>query len=292
MAINSNELKKALKILSENPGKIEAEKNKYNARLAEIKAEEAKGIWSPNAIKEKRATALADRDRVCHALAHSMRSALEIVKANNNYDAVAIDLDNKKLQTALSMVSLMGEKMTYNDQLGLASQFRGDPAALRVLETAFAKNGQKWAASNARDLQKTISPQAIDEMETVLNFHDYAETQGRLDFPIERAYWTKGEFGRQADRMGYDLDGVSDPYALALDMQLDRLKEQELTISEDDPIEAAKARASIAAQRYKIANAQKEIGEAKAKGNDPGEVFNRAMRSIENHAANSQGAGE
>ena len=64
----------------------------------------------------------------------------------------------------------------------------------------------------------------------------YAETQGRLDFPIERAYWTKGEFGRQADRMGYDLDGVSDPYALALDMQMDRLKEQELTVTEDDAL--------------------------------------------------------
>jgi hypothetical protein len=50
MALNHTELKKALKILSENPSKIEFAKQKYNDRMKEIRAEEAKGIWSPKAI--------------------------------------------------------------------------------------------------------------------------------------------------------------------------------------------------------------------------------------------------
>lgn len=282
MAIDNKRLAESLKILAENPGKIEAEKRKYNDRMAEIKAEEAKGIWSPNAIKEKRARALEDRDRVCHALAHSMRSALDTVKANNDYSSVTIDLDNKKLQTALSMVSLMGEKMTYNDQLGVLAQFRGDPASLRVLEAAFAKNGQDWAAKNAREMQKTISEQAINEMSVVLTFHEYAEQRGRFDFPIEKARWTRGEFGKQAERMGFDIDGVSDPFLLAIDMTMDSLEEQDsANMEESDPVKATQARAKITAQRLKLAAAKQEIANAAKTGKDPAEIFNRALSTVE-----------
>ncbi len=177
-----------------------------------------------------------------------------------------------------------------NDQLGIVSQFCGDPASLRVLEAAFSKNGQEWAAKNAHNLQKTISNQAVAEMQTVLDFHDYAESKGEFSFPIEKAHWTKNEFGRQASRLGYDLDELSDAYSLCLDMQMDGLNEQGMTINENDPIKAAKERATISAQKYKIAQAKQEIAQAKASGKDPAEMFNKAMKSIENHANNSANA--
>lgn len=279
--MNHAEMKKALKILSENPVKIEEAKDRYKTRMAEIKAEEAKGIWAPNTIKEWRSKALADRDRVCHTLAHAMRPALDYVKEHNDFTAEAISLDNSKLQNALSMIGLMGKRMTYTDQAGLISQFAGDPASLRVLEAAFSKNGQEWAAKNAREMQKPISQNAIAEMEQVLAFHDYYEERGELSFPLERAFWSKSEFGKLADRFGYDLAGVPDPYILALDTTLDGLEEQRMHIDEADPEQAAKTRAYIDAQRYKVAKAKREIEEAKAKGTDPGEAFNTAMRSVE-----------
>lgn len=281
MSINHVELKKALKILAENPGKIAEAKKKYSDRLAEIKAEEAKGIWSPNAIREKQEKALADRDRICHTLAHSMRIALDYVKENNNYEAEAIDLGNTKLQSALNMISLMGKRLTYSDQVGLVSQFRGDPSSLRVLEAAFAKNGNDWAAKNAREMAKPISQQALDDMDQVLSFHDYYEAQGRLEFPIEKAFWTKGEFSKLADRFGYDLDGVPDSFLLALETTLSDLEEQRMNIPQEDPEQAAKTMAYIDTQRYKVALAKRDVESAKAKGADASEAFNKAMQSVE-----------
>lgn len=285
MAIDNKKLAESLKILAQNPGKIKAQQNLYKDRLAEIRRKEETGNYARNNLEREKAKALESRDRICHSLAHSMREALNYVSQNNDYSVHAIDLDNKKLQTALSMVSLMGGKMSFSDQAGLLSQFKGDPASLRVLEAAFQKEGQAWAAKTAKDMQKPVSEQAIREMSEVLSFSEYAEAQGRLDFPIERAYWTQGEFQKTADRLGLNLDDVADPFTLALDMTMDRLKEEEMTMTEEDPEAAAAARARIAAQKYKIALAKSDIAKAAETGEDPAAIFNKGMIAAENAAA-------
>lgn len=282
MAINHKELSKALKILSENPTKIEEAKKRYNEKLSEIQSKELSGHWSPVAIKEMKERARSERNSVCNALTHSMRAALNIVKDNNNYESDGINLSDAKLQTALSMVSLMGKNMSYVDQVGVLNQFRGQPAALRVLQSAFERNGQAWAAGNAKELQKPISQQAIDEMNTVLAFAEYAESKGEFSFPIEKAYWTKGEFGRQADRLGYDLSAEADPYDFALDLTLNNLEERKRqTLSEADPSQAKRAQAHIDAMRYRVEIAKRELANAKANGTDKATVFEKAMKSLE-----------
>lgn len=282
MSINHKELAKALSVLASTPGKIAEEKAKYEQRLAEIKAKEATGNWSPNTIRSEKEKALADRDRVCHALARSMRPALETVKANNNLAAEPLDIHDQKIQNVTNVISLMGKSLTYTDQISMLESFRGNPAALRFIQSAFKKNGMNYAAEQAGEMMRPISDRAISEMNEVLAFHDHYERKGTFSFPIERARWTKDEFARQYDRLGYNPDTKADPYSFALDEAMSGLKEREFEVlSEADPEQAAKAKAWIAAKKLKIAAAQHDIAEAKSKGGDAAKAFNQAMKSVE-----------
>ncbi len=272
-------MKKALKILADNPGKIEAAQEKYKTRLAEIKAEEVKRIWSPRAIDEMRAKAADERNRTCRVLVDAIESSLATVKGNNSFEDCSLNLDDPKLNNALRILELTGGNMSYSDQANLVAQFAGDFAGLRVLEGAFKKNHMVWAAKSAHELQKPVSDQAVSEMEQVCAFFDYADANNRFDWPMGRARWTHPQFAEAAKRYGYDMDGEDDAYALSLDVTMRMLDERkDETLIEEDPEKAAKARAYLDAQRMKIKLAQAEIKNAKEKGTDPGEVFNRAMR--------------
>lgn len=282
MGINHKDNSKALSVLMSAPGKIAEAQEKCRQQLAEIDAEERKGIWGKVTLDKRRQEARAERDRVCHALAHSMRPALETVKANNNLADEPLNIHDPKIQNAVNVISLMGKNLTFTDQISMLESFRGNPAALRFIQSAFKKNGLTYAAEQAGEMMKPISNQALAEMEEVLAFHDFAEAQGRLDFPIERAAWTKSEFGRQYDRMGYNPETKADPYSYALEEAMNGLKEQEFdALSEADPEQAAKAKAWIAAQKLKIAVAQRDVAKAKESGGDVAEAFNRAMKAVE-----------
>lgn len=289
MAINHKELSKALSVLASAPGKIADAQAKCRDRLAEIDAEERKGIWGKVTLDKRREEAYADRDRVCHALAHSMRPALETVKANNSLADEPLDINDPKIQNAVNVISLMGKSLTYTDQISMLESNRGNPAALRFLQSAFKKNGMSYAADQAGEMMRPISSRAIEEMSEVLAFHDYAEKQGRLDFPIERARWTKSEFQRQYDRLGYNPDTKADPYSYALDEAMSGLKEREFdTLAEADPEQAAKTKARIDAQKLKIALAQRDVAKAKESGGDVAEAFNKAMKAVESAEANAE----
>lgn len=291
MSIDRKELSKALHILNDSPNKIADAEAKCRATLAEIKKREATGDWAVNTLKAERERAFAERNRVCHALAHSMRAALETVKANNNLAEQTLDINSPKIQNAVNVLSLMGKNLTYADAASMLEGFRGDPAALRFIKSAFEKQGLNYAAKQAASMMRSVSSQAIQDMETVLDFSDYAEAKGEWNFPIERAMWSKGEFADMIGRMGYDGDNAPDPYAFALDVAMQDIREEEMspTISEDeDPVAAATERARIQAQKYKIANAQREVANARANGKDPAEVFNKAMSAIENATAKTQ----
>jgi hypothetical protein len=285
MSINHDELKKALRILTETPGKIAAAEETYKTTMAEIKRREATGDWSLNAIRAEKERATKDRDRVCHALAHAMRPALETVKANNNLADEPLNITDARLQNAVSVMSLMGKNLSYADQVSLLETFRGDPANLRFIKSAFEKNGLTYAARQADSMMKSISAQALNEMETVLDFHDYAESQGRYEFPIEKAFWTKGEYQRQYERMGYS--DATDPYAYALDLEMENVREREMFPQFDrnsDPEAAARERAEISAMKYKIAKAQRDVANAHSTGQDATAIFNDAIRSLESRA--------
>ena len=281
MSINHKELSKALSVLASAPGKIAEAQEKCRQQIAAVDAKD-KNLWAPATLERERAAAREERDRVCHALARSMRPALETVKANNSLADEPLDINDPKIQNAINVISLMGKNLTYTDQISMLESFRGNPAALRFIQSAFKKNGMSYAAEQAGEMMKPVSSRAIEEMSEVLAFHDYAEIQGRLDFPIERARWTKGEFQRQYDRLGYNPDTKADPYSYALDEAMNGLKEREFdALSEADPEQAAKAKAWIAAQKLKIAVAQRDVAKAKESGGDVAEAFNKAMKAVE-----------
>lgn len=288
MSINHKELSKALSVLASAPGKIAEAQEKCRQQIAAVDAKD-KNLWAPATLERERAAAREERDRVCHALARSMRPALETVKANNSLADEPLDIHDPKIQNAINVISLMGKNLTYTDQISMLESFRGNPAALRFIQSAFKKNGMSYAAEQAGEMMRPISSRAIEEMSEVLAFHDYAEMQGRLDFPIERAMWTKGEFGRQYDRMGYNPDTKADPYSYALDEAMNGLKEREFdNLSEADPEQAAKTKAWIAAQKLKIALAQRDVAKAKESGGDVAEAFNKAMKAVESAEANAE----
>ena len=159
--IDHKDLAKALRVLAESPKKIAEAETKCKAALAEIKERERSGNWSPNAIKRDRDAAYAERDRVCHTLAHSMRSALETVKANNGLAEQPLDINNPKIQNAVRVMSLLGKNMTYADQASILETFRGDPASLRFVKSAFENCGLPYAAKQAADMMKPISVQHL-----------------------------------------------------------------------------------------------------------------------------------
>lgn len=269
MAINHKEFSRSLSVIVENPKKIAEAENKYKATLAEIQEKERKGDWSPNAIKRMKDEAISERNRVCHTLAHGMRDALEIVKRNNDLKSESLDINSVKVQNAVNILSLMGKKLTPADQASMLESFRGDPASLRFLESAFEKNNLPYAAKAAKEMYKGISEQALSDMKTVLDFHDYAESQGRYDFPIEKATWTRSEFERMRDRMGYEPSNA-DPFLAAID---------------DAANAFASETADMNAQDFYKYLAQQAKAEIYRDGKNGADVLNRLVQDMELKAA-------
>lgn len=290
MAFDRKKMTHHLNILDTTPKEISRQQQIYRDTLAAIDAEEKKGIWGKVTLDKRREEARAERDRTCHALAHRMRESLNYVAENNNYgDTETINFEDPKLQSALRTIDYMGKDLSYADQLSILNRFRGDVGALRVIEKAFAKNGL-YMKSAAKELQKTIPERALKEMSEVLAFHDYAEMQGRFDFPIERATWTKGEFAKQLERLSLDTTDAADPYSAVLDAAADQIRaDRDAAIFSDmDDTQKALEKAKYEAQLYKLQHAQKEMKEAQARGDNPATVLNRELAKLETAPAAAQ----
>lgn len=269
MSIDHKALSRALNTLTKNPKQIKEAEERCKTVLAEIKSKEASGNWSPNSLKKMREDAIAERNRVCHALAHSMRDALQVVKDNNSFATESLDINSPAIQNAINVLSLMGKNLTYADQASMLESFRGDPAALRFLQSAFEKNGLKFAAKQAKEMYKGISDYAIQQMDEVLAFHDYYEKIGQFSFPIERATWTKGEFQEALTRMGYETT-TADPFIAAID----DVANSYVSETEDKN-----------AQGFYKYLAQEAKAEIYRDGKDGAEVFNRVVQDMELKAA-------
>lgn len=287
MAYDRKEMTYHLNILHATPNEISRQQQICRDRLAEIDAEERKGIWGKVTLNKRREEARAERDRVCHGLAHRMRDSLEYVKAHNNFsDTETIDFENPKLQSALKTIDYMGKDLSFADQAAILNKFRGDIGALRVIEKAFAKNGL-YMKTAAKELQRTIPQQAIDEMSYVLGAHDWAEKNGRFEFPIEKAYWTKGEFGKQLERLSLDPADAEDPYSAVLDVAAESIRSDydEIQFSNAGDEEKAMAKAKADAQLLRLNLAKREMKEAQARGENPATVLNRELSKIETASA-------
>ena len=271
--IDHTSLKKALKTLDSAPREVERAKEKYQKTLEDIRAEEAKGIWSPNNIRDRREKAKAERDRVIKGLTDSMKTALEVVKANNDYENTELNLDNPKLALAFNIINSTGKNLSYRQQVNLLNQFRGDPASLHVIEDAFKKHGL-YFASLAHEMSKPISNEAIHDMEMVFAYADYDAGKGIIDLPMDKARWTKNQFAEQAQRLGYDISNESDPYEYAL-AEMKRKLENDYFFSE-----SKEEKVIASAQSMAVDAAMSEITEAKKSGSDEADIFNKAIARI------------
>lgn len=290
MAFDRKKMTHHLNILDATPKEISRQQQIYRDTLAAIDAEEKKGIWGKVTLDKRREEARAERDRTCHALAHRMRESLNYVAENNNYgDTETINFEDPKLQSALRTIDYMGKDLSYADQMSIINKFRGDVGALRVIEKAFAKNGL-YMKSAAKELQKPIPTQAIKEMSEVLAYHDYHEGKGEWSFPIEKATWTKGEFGKQLERLSLDTTDAADPYSAVLDAAADQIRaDRDAAIFSDmDDTQKALEKAKYEAQLYKLQHAQKEMKEAQARGDNPATVLNRELAKLETAPAAAQ----
>ena len=114
MSIDHRSLRQALRTLDEAPKKITQAKRQYSADLEEIRKLERSGNYSPNYIAKAKADAKEKRDRAVKTLAESMKPALNVVRANNDYSTAELDLNNPKLQTALNIINGQGKNLAHN----------------------------------------------------------------------------------------------------------------------------------------------------------------------------------
>ena len=289
MAYDKKEMARNLKLLATTPKEIERQQQIYRDKLTEIKAEEARGIWGKVTLDKRREDARAERDRTCHALAKRMRPALEYVAAANDFaQNETINFSDPKLKDALRTIDYMGKDLSPADQAAMLSSFAGDIGALRVLEKAFTKNGLAMKSA-AHEMQKPIPQQAIKELGEVLAFHDYAETQGRFDFPMERARWTHSAFQKQLDKLNLAdfADDTADPYNAVLDAMADNIRASMYEVDHMDTTDELKQleKARQQSQLWKIQNAQKEMRDAQARGDNPASVLNRELAKFDAPAA-------
>lgn len=290
MAFDKAKMARSLKILATTPAEIERQQKVYREKLAEIKAEEAKGIWGRVTLDNRRKEATADRNRTCNALTRQMREALNFVAENNAYsESETIDFENRKLQDALRTVEYMGDSLSYADQAAILNLFKGDVGALRVLEKAYAKN-KLYLKDAAHEMQKAIPDEAIRQMDEVLSFAAYAEAKGEFNFPIDRAIWTKGAFQKQLDRLGLNSD--ADVYDAVLDALADKIREGEGVVNEtmteeEKQLESARQQAQL----WKLTTIKQELKNAQQNGDNPAAVLNRVLAKFEGDNAINHGAG-
>ena len=277
MAINKKALGSALRVLDESPKKISAAKEKYRQDLNAIREKERSGNYSPNYITTAKQAAKQEHDRAIKTLVDGMKSAYNTVVANNDYTAEEINLDDKRLQTALSIVNTQGKNLPHNLQIKLLTQFRGDFGALSVLEGAYKAHGL-YFANMAREMQTPIKESALHDMKLAFAYYDYdLESKGIVNFDENKIMWSKGAYAAQAERLGLDLAGEENSYLYALH-ELKRQLDNETFSGANDSIRAQ----SISSSRsWAIESAAHELANAKATGKNESEIFNSAIKHLE-----------
>lgn len=273
---NHNAIKSSLKIMMEVPDSIKRAQDNYKVKLGEIKSRESTGRWSPNAIAADKGRAKEDYDRIVSRLMGQMKSAVETLNENNSFEGEAFDFSDPKFQSAISFMQLMGKDMTPVDQINMLENFRGNPGALNALGAAMKKN-HLFFADRAKEMTKTLPAEALNDAAYVVGKYEYC---GEADF--SRMRWSKGEFAKMAERMGYDMGDAPDPYLSALMDARDAL-----AMSGDMGGDAHSS-----AARLKLDKAIRDINTARATGEGSvEEIFSNAIRHMEMLTAGGQGVG-
>jgi len=199
----------AVKTLDAGPKKIAAARAEYAE--ADKYMQEHKRIYSQIAQENYYKTAQAKRDTAIKGEVAKIAKALETVREYRTFPGEAIDLSSTKLMNALTVINTMGKKLRPDEQLSIAQQFVGEPAALHFLGELYRKNGLFYA-DHLDAMAKPISETAIENLEYCVGAYE-----GLGKWPFEdRCYWTANEFAQAATRYGFDVADGKDVYVEAL----------------------------------------------------------------------------
>ena len=201
------QLKSAVKTLDAGPRKIAKAREEY--RTADEYMQQHKRIYSQAAQENYYKTAQAKRDSAINAEVAKMQKAIETVRAFHGYPGEAIDLGSVKLQNALNIINALGRKLRPDEQLSIAQQFTGQPAALHFLADLYRQKGYYYA-DYVDSMAAPINETALENIEYACN-----SWEGLHKWPEEKLYWTQTAFADAAARLGFDAE-ETDPYIAAL----------------------------------------------------------------------------
>ena len=245
----------ALQTLDKGPKEIAAAQQQYKADQQHIREMEAKGIWAPVAVQRMKDQAKEKLDTATRKGVDKMRSALDTVRAEQN-SREKVDINSARIQNLINTVNTMGKDLSYDMQIDIIDNFKGDTAGLQFVHDLFKRKGLH-TADYAKSLTKGVSGQALENMQYAISKYDYF---GEWD--NSKNYWTGGEFAQAHER--FAADGSEDPYIEAL-KAIKRENKDDAAIQEG------------------IANALIEIAKGKETGEivDTATVFRNALADLE-----------
>lgn len=201
--------KSAVKTLDAAPRRIAQARAEYAE--ADKYMQEHKRTYSEVGQENYYKTAQAKRDTVIKGEVAKIAKALETVRKYRTFPGEAIDLSSTKLMNALTVINTMGKKLRPDEQLSIAQQFTGEPAALHFLGELYRKNGLFYA-DHLDEMAKPISETAIENLEYCVGAYE-----GLGKWPFEdKCYWTQNAFAEAASRYGFDVADGKDAYVEAL----------------------------------------------------------------------------
>lgn len=199
----------AVKTLDAGPKKIAQARAEYEQ--ADHYMREHKRSFSEVGQERYYQTARAKRDATIKTEVSKIAKALETVREFRTFPGEAIDLSSTKLMNALAVVNTMGKKLRPDEQLSIAQQFVGEPAALHFLGELYRKNGLFYA-DHLDNMAAPIPEDALENLEYCIGAYESLEK-----WPFdEKCHWTQNAFAEAATRYGFDVADGKDAFIEAL----------------------------------------------------------------------------
>lgn len=203
--------KSAIKTLDEGPKRIEKARAEYADTCAYMKDPAVKRTFSEVAQQKYFDRARDKRDSIVKSEVSKIAQALETVREYRTFPGEAIDLSSTKLMNALTVINTMGKKLRPDEQLSIAEQFRGEPAALHFLGELYRQSGLYYG-DFVDSMAAPIPETALENLQYCV---DSYEGLGKWPFE-DKCYWTRNAFAEAASRYGFDVTTGADAYIEAL----------------------------------------------------------------------------
>lgn len=198
----------ALQTLLQAPKNIEVYQSQYQSECVRIDDPRNWMLSKEYRDKQKDNEKLKLQSKI-GGLVSKMRSALDVVREAEELKNQKLDLSNKQLSSAISLIQMLGSSLDAADQDAMIEQFRGDLPSLRLIGQLFRKNGLEYSANQCEDACKQIPERVLDDYQYVIDgwFEDLIWDESHI-------FWSKQELSSAMKRLGLDAD--ANPYEAAM----------------------------------------------------------------------------